>query len=80
MTGSTIYMVSYFVLLALVVLCNYDWSKAFDKCNKDWFETFLEQNREWAELCTYWAELCTEAESERDALKKRVEELEAEKE
>ena len=73
MTGLTIYMVLYFALLALVTWCNYDWSKALDKCNKDWFETAMKQNRAWAELCT-------KIESERDALKKRVEELEAEKE
>lgn len=73
MTVSTIYMVLYFVLLALMGWFNYDWSKALDKCNKDWFETAMKQNMKWAEICT-------EIESERDALKKRVEELEAEKE
>ena len=71
MTVSIIYMVSYFALLALMAWCNYDWSKALDKCNNDWFETAMKQNSEWAELCT-------EIESERDALKKRNEELEAE--
>ena len=71
MTGSTIYMILYFVLVALMFWINYDWSKALDKCNKDWFETSMKQNREWAELCT-------KIESERDALKKRVEELEGE--
>ena len=73
MMGLTIYMVLYFVLLALMTWCNYDWSKTLGKCNKDWFEVSMEQNREWAELCI-------KIESECDALKKRVKELEAEKE
>ena len=73
MTGLTIYMVSYFALLALMAWCNYDWSKSLDKCNKDWFEMAMKQNMEWAELCA-------KIESECDALKKRVKELEAEEE
>jgi hypothetical protein len=71
MTGSIIYMVLYFSLLVFVAWCNYDWSKALDKCNKDWSEISMKQNEEWAELCA-------KIESECDALKKRVKELEAE--
>lgn len=49
---------------------NEDWYKIAEEQNKDWLDTAMRQTEEWAEFCTKIA-------NERDALKARVEELEA---
>ena len=70
-TCMTIIVFLAFIGMSLYAIwINEDWYKTAEEQNKDWLDTAMRQTEEWAEFCTKIAD-------ERDALKARVEELEA---
>ena len=70
-TCMTIIVFLAFIGMSLYAIgINEEWYKTAEEKNNDWLDLAMRQTEEWAEFCTKIA-------NERDALKARVEELEA---
>lgn len=72
MNKTIIWMIMFFVAVAYAIVCNWLWYRSSKKLNTDWYNTAMKCNDDWAKLCE-------KIEAERDALKARVAELEAER-
>ena len=72
MSATTIYwFIAFLAMAAWNVYINEHWYKRASKCSDDWYKLTMKNDEEWAELCR-------KIRAERDALRERVAELEAE--
>ncbi len=71
MNETIIWIIMFFVALTYAIVSNVILYRDYKKLNEDWYKLAINQNDDWAKLCG-------KIEAERDVLKAKVAELEAE--
>ena len=72
MNQTVIWIIMFFAAFIYGIACNCFWYRNNKKLNIDWYNVAMKCNDDWAKLCE-------KIEAERDTLKARVAELEAER-